>query len=67
MELGEQEYLISKKILIDFAGPCNIVSSNKTEFNPYSWNNNANIFFIDQPVGVGNSYADYGEFVVRGN
>jgi len=44
-------------------GPCRIVDANSTEFNPYSWNSNANIFFIDQPVGVGFSYAEYGEYV----
>ena len=46
-------------------GPCSIATGNTTKFNPYSWNSNANIFFIDQPVGTGFSYADFGESVVR--
>ena len=46
-------------------GPCKVINANETEFNPYSWNAHANIFFIDQPIGVGFSYADYGETVVR--
>ncbi|KAF9467031.1 serine carboxypeptidase [Collybia nuda] len=44
-------------------GPCRALNGNGTTFHPESWNSNANIFFIDQPIGVGFSYADYGEAV----
>ena len=45
-------------------GPCRVVDANTTKFHPESWNSKANMFFIDQPVGVGWSYADFGERVV---
>ncbi|KAJ3571869.1 hypothetical protein NP233_g3480 [Leucocoprinus birnbaumii] len=44
-------------------GPCRVKDDNSTAFHPESWNENANIFFVDQPVGVGFSYAEYGETV----
>ena len=45
-------------------GPCRVNDAHNVTFNPHSWNEKANIFFIDQPIGVGFSYADHGEYVV---
>lgn len=48
-----------------FKGPCRVTSANSTERFEHAWNSHANVFFVDQPVGTGFSYADYGEQVVR--
>jgi len=35
-------------------GPCGVnKETGKTEINPYSWHNNANVMWVDQPSGVG--------------
>ncbi|KAG6873260.1 hypothetical protein C0995_001034 [Termitomyces sp. Mi166 len=44
-------------------GPCRIYDANGTRYHNEAWNSHANVFFVDQPIGVGYSYADYGEFV----
>lgn len=44
-------------------GPCRISDATGPKFHPESWNSNANVFFVDQPIGVGFSYAEHGESV----
>lgn len=43
-------------------GPCKVNTDHKTtSINPYGWNSNASIVYIDQPAGVGFSYGDAGD------
>lgn len=42
-------------------GPSRITADLKPEFNEFSWNNNATLIFVDQPVNVGLSYSDDGD------
>ncbi|KKY21045.1 putative peptidase s10 serine carboxypeptidase [Diplodia seriata] len=37
-------------------GPCNVTEDLKTQWNPYSWNEESNMLYLSQPVGVGFSY-----------
>eukprot|EP00656_Telonema_subtile_P037782 TRINITY_DN4213_c0_g8_i1.p1 TRINITY_DN4213_c0_g8~~TRINITY_DN4213_c0_g8_i1.p1 ORF type:complete len:455 (-),score=118.09 TRINITY_DN4213_c0_g8_i1:255-1619(-) len=38
-------------------GPCQVTADgSNTTTNPYSWNNNASLIYIDQPAGTGFSY-----------
>ncbi|KAJ1424394.1 Alpha/Beta hydrolase protein [Ochromonadaceae sp. CCMP2298] len=47
----------SQLALLSENGPCKVTEDGLgTVNNPYSWNNNANIFWIDQPADVGYSY-----------
>ncbi|KAI2642864.1 Alpha/Beta hydrolase protein [Xylaria nigripes] len=38
-------------------GPSSVDQSGTTKFNEYSWNKNASVIFLDQPVNVGYSYS----------
>ena len=45
-------------------GPCWVSQQGEdTTYNEHSWNSQANLLFLDQPLQVGYSYSDSGEFV----
>ena len=39
-------------------GPSSVTVDLTTKYNPYSWNSNASVIFLDQPVNVGMSYSN---------
>ena len=39
-------------------GPASIDKKIRVVDNPHSWNSNASVIFLDQPVNVGYSYSD---------
>ncbi|PFH46823.1 hypothetical protein AMATHDRAFT_7364 [Amanita thiersii Skay4041] len=61
MELGTE--FRADPMPLDVDWDLRVLDENGPKFHPESWNSNANIFFIDQPIGVGFSYAEHGESV----
>ncbi|KAI0024949.1 Alpha/Beta hydrolase protein [Xylariomycetidae sp. FL0641] len=43
-------------------GPSSVKSDGSLKFNDYSWNQNASVIFLDQPVNVGYSYSNNGVY-----
>lgn len=48
--------------LLEENGPCSVNDDLTLKRNPFSWNERANIMWVDQPVGVGFSYGDKSEY-----
>ena len=44
-------------------GPYRLKDQDNLELNPGSWNEFANLLFVDNPVGTGYSYADTNSYV----
>ncbi|OQR87877.1 serine protease family S10 [Achlya hypogyna] len=53
----------SMMALLTENGPCSVsADGTHTVPNPYSWTNNANVIWVDQPIGVGYSYGAKGDY-----
>ncbi|CAK4737004.1 hypothetical protein AeMF1_015862 [Aphanomyces euteiches] len=52
----------SMMALLSENGPCIVDKDLNTELNPLSWNNIANMIWLDQPSGVGFSYGSPNDF-----
>ncbi|TFY76861.1 hypothetical protein EWM64_g7153 [Hericium alpestre] len=58
------ELVSSSTGLLFELGPCRITNDGlNTTYNPHSWNEHANVIFLDQPVNVGYSYSSDGSTV----
>lgn len=51
--------------LLQENGPCSVNPDLSLKRNPFSWNERANIMWIDQPVGVGFSFGDKSEYATN--
>jgi len=49
--------------LFEENGPYKITNETTLESNPFSWNNKANLIYVDQPVGTGFSHAGFFDLV----
>lgn len=49
--------ILNRPRLLEENGPCFVTSDSKSTYlNPYSWNNEVNMLYLDQPAQVGFSY-----------